>query len=97
MSRKLRDSIFGWVILLCIAGVIGAWQVNTAFGIAALVGLLLVAGLLGSPSRCKICSNVLKRGAYVWKIENKRVRVCPKCNNSLERKVSKAGMDRFFG
>ena len=76
--------------------VIALWRQSTANGVIALVCWIALAAWLESPRRCQVCSKIIKRGRYVWHVEGKKMKVCPKCNDSLERKMSKAGIKNLF-
>jgi hypothetical protein len=99
MAKKRNPIIGCLVILLIAAGItISVWQKNKiqgiAFGAGFLVMMLLLARLL-RPRRCEICGNVLQRASYKWKFGKDKKRVCPHCNQSLQRKQSKAAMRQF--
>jgi hypothetical protein len=42
--------------------------------------------------RCQTCGKAIKDHHYKWRIEGKKVRVCPRCNGQLERR---AGLMKF--
>lgn len=47
--------------------------------------------------RCYICGNPIRRKYYPWKIKGRRRILCPNCNQSMERDVSKKKMAAFKG
>lgn len=59
------------------------------------IALAVLAAFLGTPTRCKICGNALKRVSFNWKLEGKKYMVCSHCNNRLEREQSRQAMKRF--
>lgn len=42
--------------------------------------------------RCQTCGKAIKEHHYTWRIEGKKVRLCPRCNGQMERR---AGLMRF--
>jgi len=40
-------------------------------------------------ARCGICKTVLRRAQYGWKLDGKKVTVCPNCNRRLESQKSR--------
>lgn len=99
MAKK-KNSGIGYVILflLPVGAVVSLWEKSPVLAVVAAAGLLLVLGVivrLLMPKRCDICGNVLKRASYTWQLDNQRKRVCPHCNNQLERQQSRAAMRQF--
>lgn len=99
MAKK-KNSPLGCLILLVlpIGMVISLWKQNPALavlGALGLLGLLALVGYLLRPRRCDLCGNVLKRASYRWTLEGEKKTVCPHCNQSLERRQSKAAMRRL--
>lgn len=98
MAKK-KNSPLGCLILLFPIGlVVSLWKQNPALavlGALGLLGLLALVGYLLRPRRCDLCGNVLKRASYGWTLGGEKKRVCPHCNQSLERRQSKAAMRRL--
>lgn len=42
---------------------------------------------------CELCKTTLKKGAYAWKIRGERKVTCPDCNQTLEKRASKAAVE----
>lgn len=87
MGRKKKmkpgdivGAIIGFVIL-------GAAITNPWLSIVALIGV----GAWGfwKSRSCQICGNSIKRSSYTWTIDGKKKRVCPHCNQQLERQQSR--------
>lgn len=97
MGKSKGSSTVGCFTLIVIGGVIYLWSINPAAGIAALVAGIVLLFASCWPKSCQICGNEIKRGAYTWQIEGKRKRVCPKCNQTMERRQSKQATDKLFG
>ncbi len=96
MGRSKGSSAVGCFTLILIGVVAYVWSVNSTYGISALVlGLVLVFAACW-PKGCQVCGNQIKRDSYTWKIDGKSKRVCPKCNQLLERRQSKKAVDKLF-
>jgi len=59
--------------------------------------LLVIIVLFCKPSRCAICGLTIKKKYYTWEINGKNRKICPKCNNQMEHKVSKEAFKKKFG
>lgn len=60
-----------------------------------LIGIVVLAALAG-PNKCDVCGLQLKRKFYNWTVEGKKQKLCPKCNQQMERRVSKAAFNAKF-
>jgi hypothetical protein len=69
---------------------------SSVVGVVVVVVVVLI--LLSSlrPKRCDICGLPFRRSFYTWNIQGAKKRVCPKCNQGLERHKSKQGLDNLF-
>lgn len=99
MAKK-KNSPLGCLllVLLPVGMVISLWKQNSALAVVAalgLLGLLVLVVYMLKPQRCDLCGNVLKRASYKWTLEGEKKTVCPHCNQSLERRQSKAAMRRI--
>jgi hypothetical protein len=70
----------------------GTW---ICVGIGAVLLLVLLAS--ASSSKCGVCGNSIKRKAFVWRVDGKKVRMCPKCNSQMESRQSKRAFKNRFG
>ena len=97
MAKK-NDSAAGCSILIILIGVAYIWS-KGGFWIAVPVIVLAVAliGIAAKPRRCQICGNPIKKDSHTWEIEGKRKVVCPKCNQAIERRNSKAAVANLLG
>lgn len=98
MAKKKTSPLGCLVLILPVGMFMSLWRQNPALAVVAglgLLGLLILLLYLLRPRRCDVCGNVLKRASYSWTIEGVKKRVCPHCNQSLERKQSKAAMKRY--
>ena len=99
MAKKKNSSLGCLIlILLPIGMVVSLWKQNPALAVLAalgVLGLLVLAVYMLKPRRCDLCGNVLKRASYRWTLEGEKKTVCPHCNQSLERRQSKAAMRRI--
>lgn len=96
MARSKGNSAVGCITLIIIGGIVYLWSLSTAYGIMALVGGLVLICAVNSPKSCQLCGNQIKRDSYNWEIEGKSKRVCPKCNQTLERQKSKQATDKLL-
>lgn len=96
MARSKGGSASGCFTLIIIGGVVYLWSLNPAYGIVALVVGLVLLFAACWPKSCHVCGNQIKRDSYTWQIEGKSKRVCPKCNQALERRKSKQATDKLF-
>jgi phage FluMu protein Com len=99
MAKK-KNSPLGFLVLvlLPVGMVISLLKQNPVLAVLAalgLLGLLVLVVYVLRPRRCDLCGNVLKRASYRWTLEGEKKTVCPHCNQSLERRQSKAAMKRF--
>lgn len=65
-----------------------------------LIGFIVIVLLykkLSLPKSCSICKVRFKKGYYPWKIEGKNKKLCPKCNNRMENKLSREAFKDKFG
>jgi hypothetical protein len=53
--------------------------------------------MLTSNKECDICKLPIKKTYYIWTINGKKQKLCPKCNNRLEHKVGKERFNGKFG
>lgn len=65
--------------------------------IIGIIVLLFVVGFFSKPRRCDVCQLPLKRKCYNWKIDGKKQKLCPKCSQQMEGKISKAAFKKRFG
>lgn len=79
-----------------VGAVVLAWNQHPLFGVLVAVVLLVLIGMALTPKKCDICRSGIKRVSYTWTIDGKKTRVCPNCSSRLDRRVSKAAVDRFL-
>jgi hypothetical protein len=95
MARRSKsdEKLIGLAIM--VGGPI--WLFKEHPGIAILVLFVIVMWSISAfrNSSCSLCGTELKRKVYFWKIDNKKHRVCPNCNRSLERKASKTAISKL--
>ncbi|MCX5638847.1 MAG: hypothetical protein NTX52_14310 [Planctomycetota bacterium] len=95
MARR-KSNRLGWLTLIIIGLIVYLWYLKPTYGIAALVvGVVLILAAFW-PKTCQICGNQIRRVSYTWTIEGQKKRVCPKCNQALERRQSKQVFDDLF-
>lgn len=99
MAKKKNSPLGCLILVLLPVGLfMSLWKQNPALAALAalgLLGLLVLLIYLLRPRRCDLCGNVLKRASYRWTLEGVKKTVCPHCNQSLERRQSKAAMRRY--
>ncbi len=66
---------------------------------AGVIALVVCGGLFfyfasRGATKCELCGNELRRESYKWKIDGKNKQLCPKCNQTLEKRRSKEATDR---
>jgi hypothetical protein len=74
-------------------------EMGTSEIILMVVGLIIIILLfivLSKEHRCNICGLPFRRIHYNWKIGGQSQRLCPKCNQQMERKVSKKAFKSKF-
>jgi hypothetical protein len=94
MARK-KNPIIGclFLIVLAIGAGIQLFKYNPVAGVAGVLGVVFVGGLVLCATRrkrCEVCGNVLERKKYFWTIEGKKKRVCSHCNQTFMRRQSRA-------
>ena len=61
------------------------------------IWILCVLWALIPPAQCSVCSTLLRKSSHIWIIEGKKQWLCPKCNQSMERRKSRGAMNKRFG
>ena len=94
MARK-KNPIAGCLLLILLATGAGIqlFKYDPIAGIAGVVGVVFLGGLLlyvMRRKRCEVCGNYLERKKYFWNIEGKKKRVCSHCNQTFMRRQSRA-------
>ena len=94
MARK-KNPIAGCLllILLAIGAGIQLFKYNPVAGMAGVIGIVLLGGLLVYAmrrKRCGVCGNFLERKKYFWNIEGRKIRVCSHCNQTFMRRQSRS-------
>jgi hypothetical protein len=92
---KRKNPIAGclFLVLLTAGAGIQLFKYDPVIGVAGVVGLLLLGGLLlyaMRRKRCGVCGNYLERKKYFWTIEGEKTRVCSHCNQTFMRRQSRA-------
>ncbi|MFC1677215.1 hypothetical protein ACFL3G_09160 [Planctomycetota bacterium] len=64
--------------------------------IIGVVILVVIIAAFTGPGTCDICDLPIKKKHYTYKIDGKKQKLCPKCNNQMERKISKEAFKRKF-
>ena len=85
MARRKKSSLEGIIVgvFVLLVGILAfPWLL-----IPAIIGSIIWAIYASRP--CAICGNSIKRTAYTWQIDGKKQRVCPHCNQRLEREQSR--------
>jgi hypothetical protein len=59
--------------------------------------LVLIITLLCRQKRCDVYGLDIKKKFYTWNIDGKKQKLYPKCNNQMERKVSREAFKNKFG
>lgn len=64
-----------------------------------IIGIIVIAFLAGAfkPRRCGVCGVGFKRRYYTWKVEGKKVHMCPNCNSKMSRRKSDYHFKDRFG
>ena len=87
--RKLKAQTQGCFFLAVIAVVFVAYAVNHLTGIiVGLIGIYLFFRAVW-PRTCGLCGNLIERSSHVWRINGKKVRLCPYCNSAQRRGQSR--------
>jgi len=60
-------------------------------------GILILLAVIVNPGRCSVCRVPIKRKYYIWKTNGEKLRLCPKCNSQMERKVSRDAFKSKYG
>lgn len=94
MARRRKSSSSGGVVGILLLLALGFVFTRPLIGVPVLIGVVILAVVLMRPGRCGVCSNTLKRAAYTWQLGDKQVKVCPHCNQRLEREQSRAAFRR---
>ena len=94
LMAKRKNSLVGCLVLILL--VIGAgaqlFKYNPVAGVAGVIALVFLGGLLlyaMRRKRCEVCGNFLERKKYFWNIEGKKTRVCSHCNQTFMRRQSR--------
>lgn len=58
---------------------------------------LVILGALTRPRKCDVCGAEFKKKHYRWRMNGKKLKLCPRCNSQMERKVSRQAFKRRFG
>jgi hypothetical protein len=74
------------IIFVVVVGYAAQYPV-IAGGAAVVLVIFMVAS--GRPDRCTLCNNILKRTTHLWTISGTKHKLCPHCNNRMERQQSK--------
>ena len=87
MARKKKmkvGDIIGaiFTLLMLMIAIAHPWTILLAIG-----GIFVWACF--TTRTCGLCGNVIKRTSYKWKIDGKKKKVCPHCNQRLEREQSR--------
>jgi len=64
--------------------------------IIAVIAFVILAAF-ADKGKCDICGLSIKRTSHTWRIGGKKQKLCPKCNNQMERRVSKNEFKKKFG
>jgi hypothetical protein len=93
MSKKSENAVVG--LLIVIGG--GIWLFQNHPWWAVILVIVVGIGVFSTlkSSTCDLCSTLLKRNVYTWKIDGKKKRICPNCNRELERRKSKEAISRL--
>lgn len=97
MARRKKNELSAGAI----GGVLVLGMVVTAFQNNPVLAFLAVGALIGlgvwffMPRSCDLCGPQLKRSVYHWTIEGEKKKLCPNCNSGLERKKSRAAVQRL--
>ena len=94
MARK-NNPIIGCLllILLAVGAGIQLFKYNPVAGIAGVVGIVFLGGLVlyaTRRKRCEMCGNFLERKKFFWNIDGEKKRVCSHCNQTFMRRQSRA-------
>lgn len=87
MARKKKMKVWDIIVaiftlLMLMIAIAHPWTIFLAIG-----GVFAWAWF--TTKTCTLCGNVIKRTSYKWKIHGKKKRVCPHCNQRLEREQSR--------
>ena len=95
IARIIVWCLFLWIFFRLLIAILGSFL--EYFPVIAPV--LLVGGGIYLyrkwPRSCPLCGNRLKRVSYRWTIDNKKQKVCPQCNQQLERKARKEAFGKI--
>jgi len=92
---KRNNPIAGCLLLiaLTIGAGIQLFKYDPVIGVAGVIGLVFLGGLLlyaMRRKRCGVCGNYLERKKYFWTIEGEKKRICSHCNQTFMRRQSRA-------
>lgn len=94
MYRKNQKGAvpIGILLLIIIFGIALDYPIMTFL---ILSGIAVLYYLAVQPEYCDCCRTQLKRKSYSWILQGESKKVCPNCNRSLERKISRAAIGNF--
>lgn len=89
MARSRHGSIAGYGLLFVLGVTAYLWSLSPTlvFILGASLAALFVLAIW--PKRCQVCGKLIKRSSHTWRIGGQKKRVCPSCNQALERKQSR--------
>ena len=103
MPKKEKESGggLGCALIIGILLVVGFWQMNTMYGVIALIVWIVFAWITSGSGaekevQCEVCGNATRGTIYKWNLKGKETQVCSKCNQQLERRKSKLAVDKFL-
>jgi hypothetical protein len=94
LMAKKNNPIAGCLLLiaLTIGAGIQLFKYNPVAGVAGVIGIVCLGGLLlyaMRRKRCAVCDNFLERKKYFWNIDGQKKRVCSHCNQTFMRRKSR--------
>ncbi len=97
MGKSKGNPALGCLLVLAIGGIIYLWTISPIYGIGALVLGLILLMAANWQKDCQICGNPIKRDSYTWTMDDgQKKRVCPKCNQTLERRQSREAIKKYL-
>ncbi len=82
-----------FLVLIVVPIMMVLWPLGWGWSVLAFLILMTLYGLTLPGTKCEVCGNPLRNSRATWKIEGKKHRVCRHCNERLERKQSRKGID----
>lgn len=100
MAKKKGSPFIGGLFLVAVVvgGGIQLMKANPLLGVFAIVCFFFISFLILlalRKKRCEVCSNIIERKSFQWKVNGENKRVCVHCNQSFAKKQSRRATQSF--